>query len=58
MTAYDRLLTALAREGVCLSLKQLIAAKRAAGRPKDLDAIAELEAIEEEERESGGDAAP
>lgn len=33
---------------LCLSLAQLIAAKRAAGRPKDLDALAELEAIEEE----------
>ena len=34
---------------LCLSLKQLIRAKRAAGRPKDLDALAELEAIEEEQ---------
>ena len=32
----------------CLSLSQLIRAKRAAGRPKDLEALAELEAIEEE----------
>jgi hypothetical protein len=31
-----------------LSLPQLIRAKRAAGRPKDLEALAELEAIEEE----------
>lgn len=29
----------------CLSLNQLIRVKRAAGRPKDLEAIAELEAI-------------
>jgi hypothetical protein len=36
---------------LCLSLPQLIRAKRAAGRPKDLEALAELEAIEEE---SGG----
>jgi predicted nucleotidyltransferase len=35
----------------CLSLPQLIAAKRAAGRVRDLEAIAELEAIQEE-RES------
>ena len=36
----------------CLSLDRLIAVKRAAGRPKDLDAIAELEAIAEERRRS------
>ena len=34
----------------CLSLERLIAVKRAAGRPKDLAAIAELEAIAEERR--------
>jgi len=34
----------------CLSLRQLIRAKRAAGRPRDFDTIAELEAIEEESR--------
>ncbi len=33
----------------CLSLPQLVRAKRAAGRPRDLEALAELEAIEEEE---------
>jgi len=33
---------------LCLSLPQLIRSKRASGRPKDLDALAELEAIEEE----------
>jgi hypothetical protein len=33
---------------LCLSLPQLIRAKRAAGRPKDLETLAELEAIEEE----------
>ena len=33
---------------LCLSLRQLIRAKRAAGRPKDLEAIAELEALLEE----------
>lgn len=32
----------------CLSLEALLAAKRAAGRPKDLEVIAELEAIAEE----------
>jgi hypothetical protein len=35
-------------ECLCLSLDQLIRAKIAAGRPKDLEAIAELEAIREE----------
>ena len=34
----------------CLSLDRLIAVKRAVGRPKDLDVIAELEAIAEERR--------
>jgi hypothetical protein len=34
---------------LCLSLDQLIQAKQAAGRPKDLEAIAELEAIRESE---------
>ena len=32
----------------CLDLPQLIRAKRATGRPKDLDALAELEALLEE----------
>ena len=34
----------------CLSLDRLIAVKRAAGRAKDFEAIAELEAIVEERR--------
>ena len=33
----------------CLGLEQLIRVKRAAGRPKDLEAIAELEALLEEQ---------
>jgi predicted nucleotidyltransferase len=32
----------------CLDLPALIRVKRAAGRPKDLEAIAELEALREE----------
>ena len=36
-----------------LGLEKLIAVKRAAGRPKDLEAIAELEAIWEERRKRG-----
>lgn len=33
---------------LCLSLKRLIQAKRDAGRPKDLEAIAELEQLDDE----------
>jgi predicted nucleotidyltransferase len=33
---------------LCLSLEALIAAKRAAGRPRDLEAIAELELIRDQ----------
>jgi hypothetical protein len=36
----------------CLDLDTLIRVKRAAGRPKDLEALAELEAIREEQRRS------
>ena len=36
------------RPCLCLGLEQLIRAKRAAGRPRDLEALAELEAIEVE----------
>lgn len=35
---------------LCLDLDTLIHVKRAAGRPKDLEAIAELEALREEQR--------
>lgn len=38
---------------LCLSLEQLIRAKRASGRPKDLEALAELEGIDEENGRSG-----
>jgi predicted nucleotidyltransferase len=54
---YDALLpsTALVRvfgiECRCLNLDRLIEVKRAAGRPKDFEAIAELEAIREERRQ-------
>jgi hypothetical protein len=37
----------------CLGLAALIQTKRAAGRPKDLEAIAELEALLEERRRAG-----
>jgi len=36
----------------CLDLETLIRVKRAAGRPKDLESVAELEVIREESRES------
>jgi hypothetical protein len=42
------LLPIFGAECLCLSLAQLIRAKRAAGRPRDLEALAELEAIQEE----------
>lgn len=38
---------------LCLGLEHLIRVKRAAGRPKDLDAIAELEALLEEQMREG-----
>jgi predicted nucleotidyltransferase len=37
-----------------VTLERLIQLKRAAGRPKDLEAIAELQALLEERRRSGG----
>lgn len=39
----------------CLGLRQLIDVKRATGRPKDFEAIAELEAILEENARNEGD---
>jgi hypothetical protein len=41
------------RECLCVNLERLIQLKRAAGRPKDLEAIAELQAILEERRSTG-----
>jgi len=38
----------------CLGLRKLIEVKRAAGRPKDLEAIAELEALVDRAERSGG----
>ena len=57
--SYDALLphTAPVRafgiECLCLNLEKLIQVKRAAGRPKDLEAIAELEALKEERGKTG-----
>lgn len=41
-------------ECLCLDLERLIHVKRAAGRPRDLEAIAELEVILEERRRAKG----
>jgi hypothetical protein len=41
------------RRCLCLSLAQLIGAKRAAGRPRDLETVAELELIRDKTQESG-----
>jgi hypothetical protein len=48
-------LTVFGHACLCLDLPWLIRVKRAAGRPRDLEAIAELEALLEE-RERSGDA--
>ncbi len=48
----DRI-TLAGMECLCLGLDRLIDVKRAAGRPKDLEAIAELEALREERSGSG-----
>lgn len=58
MTDLEQLLPALSGAAVefivfgiechCLGLDRLIQAKRDAGRPKDLEVIAELEALREE----------
>jgi hypothetical protein len=37
----------------CLSLARLVHVKRAAGRPKDFEVVAELEALREERRDRG-----
>ena len=41
------------RDCLCIDLPKLIAVKRAVGRPKDFEAIAELESLAEERGESG-----
>jgi len=41
-------ITLFTRRTKCLNLEWLIATKRAAGRPRDLETIAELEALREE----------
>jgi predicted nucleotidyltransferase len=41
-------------ECLCLGLRRLIEVKRAAGRPRDLEAVAELEALLEEKEKNAG----
>lgn len=49
MTDFARLLSVLSTaQCLCLDLAALIRVKRASARPKDLEAIAELEALLEE----------
>lgn len=54
--SYDQLqshcvkVSAFGMQCLCLDLDTLIHVKRAAGRPKDFEAIAELEALREEQR--------
>jgi predicted nucleotidyltransferase len=43
--------TVYGREVLCLDLDWLIRVKRAAGRPKDLEAVAELEILRDERRD-------
>jgi len=50
LAAHSITLRAFGIECLCLDLEHLIRVKRAAGRPKDLEAIAELEALLEEQR--------
>jgi hypothetical protein len=48
---HSTILTLFGMQHRCLDLDTLIRVKRAAGRPKDFEAIAELEALREERRE-------
>jgi hypothetical protein len=48
LLAHSSPVQAFGIECLCLNLDKLIQVKRAAGRPKDLEAIAELEALREE----------
>ena len=50
---YSTALQAFGSTCLCVTLERLIQLKRAAGRPKDFEAIAELQAILEERRTTG-----
>ncbi len=49
LAEHSTTLRAFGIECLCLELEHLIRVKRAAGRPKDLEAVAELEALLEEQ---------
>jgi predicted nucleotidyltransferase len=53
LLAHSSPVQAFGIECLCLNLDKLIQVKRAAGRPKDLEVIAELEALREERGEAG-----
>jgi hypothetical protein len=55
LVAHSHATRAAGMECQCLDLDTLIAVKRAAGRPKDFEAIAELEALAEERKAQGLD---
>ncbi len=48
LASHSQLLNLFGVDCLCLNLRKLIEVKRAAGRPKDLEAIAELEALLDE----------
>lgn len=53
LLAHSSPVQAFGIECLCLNLDKLIQVKRAAGRPKDLEVIAELEALREERGRAG-----
>lgn len=53
LTSHSVRIVAFGVECLCLDLNTLIRVKRAAGRPKDFEAIAELEVLREE-KDAGG----
>jgi hypothetical protein len=55
LQAHSVTIKAFGVECLCLDLETLIRVKRAAGRPKDLEAIAELEALREERESTAGE---
>jgi hypothetical protein len=50
LAPHSQVVRIFGRDVLCLDLPTLIRTKRAAGRPRDFEAVAELEAIQEETR--------